>query len=451
MLHRRIRDEIEHFYNAPHKKALLITGARQVGKTYIVRDFGERCYESFIEINFIENPKAAELFEKATSRSDILLRLSAIADKPLIPGKTLIFFDEVQECKEIVTAIKFLVDEGSYRYILSGSLLGIELKGIRSVPVGYMDIMEMFPLDFEEFATANGVSRRVLDALEKNFNERCPVDSLIHEKMMELFRLYLIVGGMPAAVTQYLKTNNLREVIREQQSIAALYKRDISKYDPDNKLYIEDIFNLIPSELNAKNKRFILKSIHDNFKLSRYTNSFLWLADAGVALPTYNVAEPTIPLLLNKSSNLFKLFLNDVGLLASMYMDDIQIKILNREKDINFGSVYENAAAQELRAHGFDLYYFNSKKQGEIDFVVEQGGNILPIEIKSGKDYTKHAALTNVMANVQYGIPKAYVFHNENTSTKENITYYPIYMLMFVKKAIFPQGMIYKLDLDILK
>ena len=451
MLQRRIQKEIEQFYEAPHKKALLITGARQVGKTYIIRDFGEHHYKSFVEINFIDNPKAAELFEKATNSADLLLRLSAITNKPLIPGETLIFFDEVQECKEIVTAIKFLVDEGSYRYILSGSLLGIELKDIRSVPVGYMDIFEMFPLDFEEFAAANGVSQRILDVLKKHFDERSPVDSLIHEKMMELFRLYLIVGGMPAAVMQYLNTNNLKDVVNEQKSIIALYKKDISKYDPDNKLYIEDIFNLIPSELNAKNKRFILKSIHDNFKLSRYLNSFLWLTDAGVALPTYNVAEPTVPLLLNKSSNLFKLFMGDVGLLACMYMDDIQIKILNKEKDINFGSVYENVAAQELRAHGFDLYYFNSKKQGEIDFVVELSGNVLPIEIKSGKDYTKHAALSNAMANAQYDISNAYVFHNENISTNENITYYPIYMLMFVKKSSFEQDMVYKLDLDILK
>lgn len=451
MLKRRIQSEISDFYNASHQKALLITGARQVGKTYIIREFGENNFESFIEINFIENPKAISLFENASGSDDLLLRLSALADKPLIPGKTLIFLDEVQECKEIVTAIKFLVDEGSYRYILSGSLLGVELKDIRSVPVGYMEIKEMFPLDFAEFAEANGVSQRVINALKDAFDTKIPVDPIIHEKMMDLFRLYLIVGGMPAAVMQYLKTNNLKAVVDEQRSIIAMYKKDISKYDPNNKLYLEDIFNLIPSELNAKNKRFILKNLNENFKFSRYSNSFLWLTDAGVALPTYNANEPTVPLLLSKASNLFKLFLGDVGLLASMYMDDIQIKILSKEKDINFGAVYENAAAQELRAHGFDLYYFNSKKQGEIDFLVERSGNILPIEIKSGKDYTKHAALNNVLANTQYGISEAFVFHNENTSTNGKITYYPIYMLMFVKKPAMPQNMIYKLDLDILK
>ena len=265
---------------------------------------------------------------------------------------------------------------------------------------------------------------------------------------MDLFRLYLIVGGMPAAVMRYLETNNLQEVIREQQSIIAMYKRDIAKYDPDEKLYLEDIFDLIPSELNSKNKRFILKNLNENFKFSRYSNSFLWLRDAGVALPAFCANEPAVPLLLSKATNLFKLFLSDVGLLASMYMNDIQIKILNREKDINFGSVYENAAAQELRAHGFDLYYFNSKKQGELDFLIEKDGTILPIEIKSGKDYTKHAALSNVMANKEYSIPEAYVFHNGNVSVSDKIRYYPIYMLMFVHKYPTAEKQIYKLDLS---
>lgn len=451
VVRRKIERELEHFLSDEKKKALLITGARQVGKTYSIREFGHQHFRSFVELNFLENTDAKELFEHAKNSKDFLLRLSLVADGDLIPGETLIFLDEVQECKEIVTAIKFLVEEGSYRYIMSGSLLGVELKDIRSVPVGYMDIVEMYPLDFEEFILANKVSPRIVDSLKESFEEKTPVDPVIHEKMMELFRLYLIVGGMPAAVEQYLMTNNLREVLRIQQSIIALYKKDIAKYDPDNKLYIEDIFNLIPSELNAKNKRFILKSLNENFRFSKMGNSFLWLKEAGVALPTFCVDEPIAPLLLSKSKNLFKLFMADVGLLAAMYMNGIQLKILNREKDINFGSVYENVAAQELKAHGFDLYYFNSKKQGELDFLVEHQGSVLPIEIKSGKNYTKHAALSNVMANVNYAIPAAYVFHNGNISVSDRVVYYPIYMLMFVQKEKIEKDMIYRLDLDVLK
>ena len=445
MIERKVEQRLERFRQ--EDKALLITGARQVGKTFIIREFGKQAYQSFIEINFLEDKTAASLFENARDSRDLLLRLSAIADKPLIPGQTLIFFDEVQECPEIVTAIKFLVEEGSYRYILSGSLLGVDLKDIRSVPVGYMDIVQMYPLDFEEFALANRVSPNVIDALREAFEEKRPVDAVVHERMMALFRLYLVVGGMPAAVMKYLETNNLRDVIGEQQAIIALYKKNIARYDPEEKLYLEDIFDLIPSELNCKNKRFILKNLNENFKFSRYSNSFLWLKDAGVALPTFCVAEPTVPLRLSKSSNLFKLFLSDVGLLASMYMDHIQVKILNGEKSINFGAVYENAAAQELKAHGFDLYYFNSKKQGELDFLIERNGHVLPIEIKSGKDYTKHAALSNVLANEDYDIPEAYVFQNDNVSRTGKITYYPIYMLMFVEKQDQSGDMVYTIDL----
>lgn len=447
MIKRKMEDRIRDFYTKD-KKALLITGARQVGKTFIIREFGKSAFASFIEINFLENRAAQTLFENATSSADILLRISAITDQPLIPGKTLIFFDEVQECKELVTAIKFLVDEGSYRYILSGSLLGVELKDIRSAPVGYMDVFEMYPLDFEEFAFANGVSERVISNLRNAYETRAAVDTVVHERMMDLFRLYLIVGGMPSVVARYLETNNLQEVAREQRAILALYRQDIVKYDPTNKLYLEDIFALIPSELNMKNKRFILKNLNENFKFSRYQNSFLWLKNAGVALPTFSVTEPTVPLMLNKSANLFKLFLSDAGLLAAMYMDGIQLKLLNREKDINFGSIYENAAAQELKAHGYDLYYFNSKKQGELDFIVEMGGDVLPIEIKSGKDYARHAALDNVMRSPDYAIPAAYVFQNDNVKVDGRVVYLPVYMLMFLQKETEVAPQIYRVNLD---
>ena len=446
MLYRKISEELERFYRTKQKKALLITGARQVGKTYIVNRLGER-YRSFISINFIEDPRAVSIFEAGLDARSLLLRISAIAEGELIPGQTLIFLDEVQCCPEIVTAIKFLVEEGSYQYILSGSLLGVELKDLRSVPVGYMDVLEMYPLDFEEFLLANRVSRHIIDALRDSFERREPVDGVVHDKLMELFRLYLIVGGMPAVVDRYIQTNNLREVVREQQGIIAAYKRDIGQYDPNNKLYLEDILTLIPSELNSKNKRFILKNLNENQRFSRMENSFIWLRDAGVALPVFCASEPRVPLMLSKSTNLFKLFLNDVGLLASMYMSDIQLRILNREKDINFGSIYENAVAQELKAHGFELYYFNSKKQGELDFLIELDGEVVPIEVKSGKDFARHAALSNVMANREYDIQTAYVLHNGNVTVQDRIVYLPVYMMMFLQKKALPEELIYTVDL----
>ena len=448
MLQRKIYKRIEAFYKDRPTKALMITGARQVGKSFIVEEFSKAHYESFIKLDFIENPEYISALAGAGNTEEILLRLSALFGDQMIPGKTIIFFDEVQECKELITQIKYLVQEGSYDYILSGSLLGTVFHDIASVPVGYMDIVQMYPLDFEEFALANGVGANVLDALRKSFDTKTPVDSFIHERMTQLFELYLIVGGMPAAVSTYLETKNLRRVADEQNAILGLYRRDISKYDAQDRLYLNDIFDLIPSELNAKNKRFILKNLNEKARFDKFYDSFLWLKNAGVALPVNVVDEPKVPLLLSKSQNLFKLFSNDVGLLAAQYGGEIQIQILQHETTINFGSIYENVAAEELTAHGFALYYYNSKKFGELDFVIEAGGKVLPIEIKSGKDYYRHNAMDNVLKQSDYGIEEGYVFCGGNIEQIDKITYFPIYMLMFLQKKELPESLIYKLDLS---
>ncbi len=432
MIKRKIDSYIKRYY-ATTRNALLIVGARQIGKTYSIREFG-KTFKSFVEINFIESPEAVELFRGAKSSKDILFRLSAIATAPLIKGETLIFFDEVQLCPDIVTAIKFLVDDGLYRYILSGSLLGVELKSLRSEPVGYMGVMDMFPVDFEEFMLCVGISDTIIESLRKAWWERSAVDTFVHDKIMELFRLYLIVGGMPAAVDKYVESYNLQDVLEVQQDIIRLYKRDIAQYDLDNKLYIEEIFNLIPPELNAKNKRFILKRLNEHAKFDRIENSFLWLTNAGMALPVYNVEESKIPLLLSRSRNLFKLFQSDVGLLACQYADGIQMKIIRGDKGINFGSIYENVVAQELVAHGIVPYYYNSKKRGELDFVIELNGKVLPIEVKSGKDYETHRALSNIMDCAEYNLPEAIVFSNDNLRVDGKIVYAPVYMAMFLER-----------------
>ena len=432
MLKRKIDAYIRNYYETT-RNALLITGARQIGKTYSIRQFG-KSFKSFVEINFVEMPEAVELFKDAKSSADILLRLSAITSVPLIKGQTLVFFDEVQQCPDIVTAIKFLVDDGSYRYILSGSLLGIELKDLRSEPVGYMGVKDMYPLDFEEFISCVGINNTVIGALREAWQNRTAVDEFIHGKILELFRLYLVVGGMPAAVNKYLESNNLQEVMTVQQDIIRLYKRDIAQYDPNNKLYIEEIFNLIPPELNAKNKRFILKRLNEHAKFERIEASFLWLTNAGVALPVYNVEEPKMPLLLARSRNLFKLFQSDIGLLACQYAEGIQLRIIKGDKSINFGSIYENAVAQELVAHDIVPYYYNNKKRGELDFVVELDSKVLPIEVKSGKDYETHRALSNIMDCGEYDLPQALVFNNDNLQVVGKIVYAPIYMVMFLEK-----------------
>lgn len=430
-------------------KALLVTGARQVGKTYIIKEFLKEEFdeENIVEFNLFENELARATIEKSLNSEDLLFRLSALSNKTMIKGKTIIFLDEVQVCSNIITAIKFLVNEGSYRYILSGSLLGTELKDIKSIPVGYMDSFQMFPLDFEEFLIANGLNVNVLDKIRENFENLTPVDDIVHSKLIDMFHLYLIVGGMPAVVKRYIETNNFKDVVEEQNNINRFYRQDISKYDNENKLYIKDIFDLIPSELNNQNKRFIMKNLNENLKFNRYENSFLWLKDAGVALPCYCADEPKMPLKLSKSRNLFKLFHCDVGLLASMYMDNnLQIKILNKDKDINFGSVYENAVAEELVSKGFELYYYKSNKYGEIDFLIEDKGMIIPLEIKSGKNYKKHNALDNLLIS-DFNISKAYVLSNNNIEICGKKIYLPIYMIMFLKKDEV-KDIIYKIDLS---
>ena len=433
MIDRNLDDLIkEHYANT--QNALLLSGARQVGKSYAIRKYGKANYSCFIEINFIEQPQAIQIFRHATSAAELLLRLSTFVQQPLVKGDTLIFLDEVQVYPDILTWIKFLVDSGEYRYALSGSLLGGQLKDIRSIPVGYLSEILVYPLSFEEFVRAIGVGDVTINALKYAWENQTSVDAVVHQKMMQLINLYLIVGGMPAAVQTYIDSNNMQHVMDIQRNILQLYKKDIAQYDLKRKLYLQDIFDLIPSELNAQNKRFILKDINQNIKFSRSENDFLWLSDAGVALPVYNVEAPCAPLILNKQRNLFKLFQNDVGLLACQYSNGIQLDILNGESQLNFGAIYENFVAQELNTNAYALYYYNNKKYGELDFLIEDYGQLTAIEVKSGKSYRKHNALDKCLKCENFHIQRAIVLCHDNVQVEDDVTYMPIYMTMFMKK-----------------
>ena len=432
---------------------MLLKGARQVGKTYAIRGYAKKHKMNLIEINFYEDESAQNLFSGAQSAKDVLLRISAHTKKKVSLANTIIFFDEVQKCPEVITWIKFLVDEGSCKYALSGSLLGVELHDVKSVPVGYMTVKEVFPLDLEEFSRCLGLSDQVYESLLCAFHKRIPVDNIVHEALMKMVHLYLVVGGMPAAVQAYVNTNDLNVVEEKQKEILDLYKWDIRQYDKDKKFEINDIFNLIPSELDAKNKRFILKNLNEYARFSKYENSFLWLKNAGVAIPALNIQEPNISFKLNEQRNLFKLFQNDVGLLCCQYAAGLQLKLLQGEVNQNYGAIYENLVAQELFCHGFageahELHYFNSKKQGEIDFIIAQNGEVIPIEVKSGKDYHRHNALTNVLSDPNYDINLAYIITTDNVHTEDKRVYVPIYMLMFIQKSPSPTSQIFKFDLQ---
>ena len=433
MLKRKIEKDIMHWIDSSDK-ALLIYGVRQAGKTFIIRECLMAAGCDYIEFNLIRQPEIVGILSGAASIDDLILKLSLYSDQKIIPGKTFFFFDEIQKYKEIVTKIKFLVEDQRFRYILSGSLLGVEIVNLKSAPVGFLQTLNMYPLDFEEFLQVFNVGQPVLKILRQAFFTKTPVDEMIHGKIMEMFNLYLIIGGMPAAVEKYRTTGNIDDVMDEHRAIIEQYKLDFTQYEEENrKLIITHIYELIPAELNEKNKRFMIADIKKGLRYDRVEDSFTWLWKAGVALGVFNTTEPTVPLMLNEKSTLFKLFLSDVGLLTTIYGKACKLKIVSKEKDVNKGAVYENVVAQELHAHGYPLYYYNSKKKGELDFVIEHAGRVLPIEVKSGKDYEKHSALDNVMAAHEYGIQEAYVFTNDNIKVNGKLTYFPIYMVMFLQ------------------
>lgn len=432
MLNRKI-ESLLYSWIKNDKKALLIDGARQVGKTFIIRKVLKEHKCEYVEFNLIQSPELTKLLDKSESVDDMITSLSLFTNKPFIKGKTFIFIDEIQEFKEITTKVKFWVEEGSFRYIFSGSLLGVELKNVTSAPVGYLKTLKMYPMDFEEFLQIYNFTDALKDSLYKAFINRTPVNETVHNRMMQIFNTYLNVGGMPAAVQRFSETKNLEDVMSEHADIVTQYKKDFTKYEAEEKrIYLTQIYDLIPAELNKSNKRFIFADMKKGLRYEKSAEDFLWLSSAGAALPVYNVTEPAIPLIINENSSLFKLFLSDVGMLTTLYGKAAKIQILSNNSDMNFGAVYENIAAQELKAHGLTLYYYNSKRFGELDFVIEYKGKVLPIEIKSGKNYKRHSALCNIMEISNYSIDEAFVFTNYNVEVKGKYIYYPIYMLMFI-------------------
>lgn len=433
-LNRKITAEIKKWY-FDESKALLIKGARQVGKTHAIRKSLNEIGCNYIEINLIDSPRAIDVLKTAANVDELIMGLSVFTEKPIHKNNTVIFIDEAQRYKEFVSRIKFLVDEGSFRYILSGSLLGVEITNLDSAPVGYLSTLEMYPLDFEEFTQIANITDDVINHIKDSLNNRVPVMDVINEKLLSLFRQYLVVGGMPEAVSKFAETHNLNDVARIHEDIVSQYKLDFTQYEAENKkLILTNIYDLVPAELLKQNRRFIVTDLKNGLHFDRVENSFLWLRNAGVVISAYNATEPRIPLKLNEKQSLFKLYLSDVGLLTTIYGMGTKSKIISNDKNLNGGGLYENAVAQELLSKGFRIYYYNSNRLGELDFVVEYNGKILPIEVKSGKDYTIHSALNNCINNAEYGIEEAFVFANCNISKNDKITYLPIYMVGFLPR-----------------
>ena len=421
------------------KYGILVYGTRQVGKTYILDKYAKEHFDNYVYINLFENKTAVKVLNESTDPKDFLFRLSVLTNAKLIPGKTVVFIDEIQELKDydIVTTMKFLVSEGQYRYMLSGSMLGVELRDVNSWPVGYMIEKTLYPMDFEEFLWANGVNQETIDHVRNCFDKKTAVEDYLHDKMMDLFTKYLLVGGMPDAVKAYVETNDLNKVSLAHAAIYKINRRDVAKYASEaEKLFIKEIFDLIPAELNTQTKRFRLNDIEGKKKSDDTKSSFVWLKDAGAAIPCYTVKAPQTPLVATSDRTILKLFLYDTGILTYALMDStIKTRLLSGDDGINFGSIYENVVAQSLSAHDFErLFYYNSKKYGEVDFLVEHQGKVLPLEIKSGKDYKRHSALNKLLSMDDYGIAEAYVFCNANYSKNGTCHYFPIYMIDFLKK-----------------
>ncbi len=431
---RKTETSISQWYKSSERKALLVKGARQVGKTHAIRRVMRNENANLFEINLIETPEAIKVLETATTIDELIIGLSTLSNQKLVKGRTVIFIDEVQRCKSMVTKIKFLVEEGSFRYILSGSLLGIELTNLESAPVGYMTTIEMYPLDFEEFLQTTNITEAVIESLRNSFVNRTPVMDVVNRKMLDLFTRYLVVGGMPEAVSRFADTSNVNDVIQIHRDIQSLYKLDFTQYEAEDKrLILTNVYGLIPAELLKQNRRYIVTDLKKGLHFERVESTFLWLRNAGVAISTFNSTEPRIPLKLNEKSSLFKLYLSDVGMLTSEYGMTTKNLLLTNSPNMNAGGIYENAVAQELYSKGFGLYYYNSNRLGELDFVIEHEGHALPIEVKSGKDYIIHSAMNSCLENTEYQMNEGIVFANCNVSRRGKITYLPIYMIMFLK------------------
>lgn len=436
MIARKIEKSIKNWLHNSNK-ALLVSGARQVGKTYTIRQCLQDEHVDYLEINLIEQPEFVSLIEKSRTVDDFIVNVSALTDYSFIPGESVFFIDEVQELSDIITRIKFWVDDGRFKYVLSGSLLGIELKSLRSAPVGYLQEVTMYPLDFEEFLRASGVTDIVISHLKECFVERKPVGDEVNAKMMEHFRRYLVVGGMPDAVKEFISSMNISRVSDIQENIIELYKRDFTKYEEkEKKLRLVSIYDIMPSELLRQNKRFNYADLQKGLKFERIESSFLWLKAAGVVITTYKASEPRVSLKQNEKSSFVKLYSSDVGLLTCQYGRAMKAAILDDNNKINLGGIYENAVAMELKAHGFDSYYYNSHSIGELDFIVEENLHVVPIEVKSGKDYTVHSAIDKVVNNAEYEVEKAYVFANCDVSANGKFIYMPIYMCAFISNDV---------------
>ena len=437
MLFRKIESLIKEHLQSGSPKILLVDGARQVGKTYIIRHAASQLFENVIEINMVEDSLGDRLFAETRTVDDFYLQVSMLAgDKMKKRENTLIFIDEIQAYPHLLTLLKFLSQDNKFTYVASGSLLGVTLSETTSIPMGSIRKVRMYPLDFEEFLYANGMNEVAINAMRKKFDRLEALDEPMHKKMMDMFRKYLLVGGLPDAVNVYLAQKNIQAVREVQREIHDYYAADASKYDDERKLMIRRVFDLIPSNMENKKKRVVAQQIENKRgkTFGDYADEFEYLISAGIALKVQAISNPAFPLIESAGKNLLKLYLNDVGILTGILYGNNIRAVLDDQRSVNLGSVYETVVASELVAHGYELFYYDNRSKGEVDYLIDDYSTLstVPIEVKSGKDYAVHSALNAFTQNEDYHIQKAYVVSNEREiMTKGKITYIPIYYIMF--------------------
>ena len=431
MLNRKIIRELEAWKADGSRKALLLKGARQVGKTTTIREFAKQHYKHFVEINFEMMPIAKKAFDGNLDANTIISQLSLMGFGPFVERKTLVFLDEIQSCPNARTAIKFLVEDGRFDYIESGSLLGLNYGEVSSFPVGYEYRVDMYPMDFEEFLWAKGIGEDVIAQIKTTLQSRKPLNAFMHEQMSRYYREYLIVGGMPEVVMTYISDADFDKTLKVQRSIVDSYRDDIAKYAGTEKTRAKVFFDAIPAELSKERKRFIIADIEQRATAQKYENAAQWLIDAGVAYFSYNMHDLLLPFEQYEKRNMYKVFLLDTGLLCSMWREPIQWQVLNGAIDINEGALTENYVAGELVKIGLPLHYYDRKSRQELDFLIEKNNTIGIIEVKSGEDYQKHASLDTAM---QLGAERPEVVLGEpmvvskfGLEEKDDILYVPLY------------------------
>ncbi|MGN0167015.1 MAG: ATP-binding protein [Acetatifactor sp.] len=438
MLRRKIEQSLTDWKNSVNRKPLIIKGCRQCGKTFSVLDFAKKNYKHVVYLNFFANPDYASVFSGSLEVDNIVMLLSALLGSAAVfeAGETVLVLDEIQECPDARTALKFFRIDGRFDVIGTGSLLGVKGYGKepKSIPVGSETVIDMYPLDFEEFLWANGISESVIDMLKRNLETETPVAEALHNRMKQLLLQYAVVGGMPDAVQTFIDTRQMDRVLRIQRDIVRSYEDDMVKYaEKKDKAHIKECFQSIPRQLSKENKKFQYSVVKKGSTASKYAGSLQWIEDAGIISRCYNLSITELPLEGNADEDVFKVYMRDMGLFVSMLEDGTQYDILQGNLFGYKGAVFENLVADIFTKMGRKLYYFHKDSGMEVDFVIRYKGECTLVEVKAVTGNTK-SAKTILHHPEKYHVYSAIKLGDYNVGRAEQILTLPLYMAFLLRE-----------------